>query len=78
MNSFLAARKGFTVGQEVTLETPQGPRSYTVADVGTDYLNSRAATVCKELLDSYLRALVAEHGRLRLGKLLGKEQSGRE
>ena len=32
----------------------------------------------KELLDSYLHTLVADHGRLRLGKLLGKTQSGRE
>ncbi len=32
----------------------------------------------KELLDSYLRSLIADHGRLRLGKLLGKDQSGRE
>jgi hypothetical protein len=32
----------------------------------------------KELLDSYLEWLVAEHGYLRLGKLLGKAQSGRE
>jgi hypothetical protein len=32
----------------------------------------------KQLLDSYLETLIAEHGRLRLGKLLGKEQSGRE
>ncbi len=32
----------------------------------------------KELLDSYLESLVAEYGRLRLGKLLGKQQTGRE
>lgn len=32
----------------------------------------------KELLDNYLEWLVTEYGRLRLGKLLGKEQTGRE
>jgi hypothetical protein len=32
----------------------------------------------KELLDNYLEALIAEHAYLRLGKLLGKEQTGRE
>ena len=32
----------------------------------------------KELLDNYLESLIAEYGRLRLGKLLGKEQTGRE
>lgn len=32
----------------------------------------------KELLDNYLESLIAEHAHLRLGKLLGKEQTGRE
>jgi hypothetical protein len=30
------------------------------------------------LLDGYLKSLIAAYGRLRLGKLLGKEQTGRE
>src|SRR5438045_1955077 len=29
----------------------------------------------KELLDNYLESLIAEHAHLRLGKLLGKEQT---
>ncbi len=32
----------------------------------------------KALLDSYLRSLIAEHGYLRLGKLLERERSGRD
>jgi formylglycine-generating enzyme required for sulfatase activity len=32
----------------------------------------------KALLDSYLEWLLVEYGRLRLGKLMGKEQSGQE
>ncbi len=32
----------------------------------------------KELLDSYLESLLIDHAHLRLGKLLGKEQTGRE
>jgi len=32
----------------------------------------------KELLDSYLEALVASYGRVRFGKLLADEQTGRE
>ena len=32
----------------------------------------------KPLLDSYLQSLVAEHGYLRLGKLLERERSGRD
>jgi len=32
----------------------------------------------KALLDGYLRSLIAEHGYLRLGKLLERERSGRD
>ncbi len=35
-------------------------------------------TDAKPLLDSYLQSLVAEHGYLRLGKLLERERSGRD
>jgi|GEM_PF-1850958 len=42
------------------------------------FFGARPPADGKELLDSYLRTLIADHGRLRLGKLLGKQQSGRE
>ncbi len=64
--------------------TLAGDSRLTGANVGVNqgtvqmFFGAQAPADGKELLDSYLRALVAEHGRLRLGKLLGKEQSGRE
>ena len=44
VNSVLAAQAGVAPGDTIALETADGPRAYTVAAVGIDYLNSRVAT----------------------------------
>jgi putative ABC transport system permease protein len=44
VNGVLASQAGVEPGDVVTLETPDGPRRYTVTGVGIDYLNSRVAT----------------------------------
>jgi putative ABC transport system permease protein len=44
VNGMVGAPNPPRVGDTLTLETPTGPRTYTVAGVGVDYLNSRVAT----------------------------------
>lgn len=44
VNGVLAAQAGVAPGDTIALETPAGPLPLTVAAVGIDYLNSRAAT----------------------------------
>jgi len=44
-NGLYAAQNGVEVGQELTLQTPEGPHTYRVAGIGVDYLNSKLATV---------------------------------
>jgi putative ABC transport system permease protein len=44
VNGMVGAPNTPQVGDALTLETPTGPRTYTVAGVGVDYLNSRVAT----------------------------------
>ncbi|HEY3374796.1 MAG TPA: FtsX-like permease family protein [Candidatus Aquicultor sp.] len=43
-NGIFASRKGVKVGQNVTLQTPQGPETYKVVGIGMDYLNAKIAT----------------------------------
>lgn len=43
-NGILAAQKGIKIGQNLTLETPEGPRTYRVVGIGSDYLNVKLAT----------------------------------
>lgn len=43
-----------------------------------NFFGSSPPADAKELLTNYLETLVNDYGRLRLGKLLGKEQSGQE
>jgi putative ABC transport system permease protein len=45
VNGVFAAQHRVVPGSPVTLETPAGPRTYTVAAIGLDYLNARQASV---------------------------------
>jgi putative ABC transport system permease protein len=44
VNGMLAAQHGITVGQDISVQTVNGPQVYRVVGVGIDYLNSRVAT----------------------------------
>ncbi|MDI7276893.1 MAG: ABC transporter permease [Anaerolineae bacterium] len=44
-NGIFAAQSRLQVGQELTLQTPEGPQTYTVAGIGMDMLNAKLATV---------------------------------
>jgi len=44
-NGIFAGQAGLTAGEAVTLDTPNGRRTYHVAGVGSDYLNAKVATV---------------------------------
>jgi len=61
-----------------------GQGRVTGANVGVNagtiqlFFGSAPPGDAKALLGSYLRSLIAEHGYLRLGKLLERERSGRD
>ncbi len=44
-NGIFAGQAGLTVGKAVTLDTPNGQRTYHVSGVGNDYLNAKIATI---------------------------------
>jgi putative ABC transport system permease protein len=44
-NGVFAAQAGLEVGQDVTLQTPAGLRTYRVVAIGSDYLSAKIATV---------------------------------
>jgi len=44
-NGIFAGQAGLASGQAVTLDTPNGKRTYFVAGVGNDYLNAKLATI---------------------------------
>lgn len=44
-NGIYAAQNNLTVGQPLTLNTPNGNRTYYVAGIGNDYLNAKLATL---------------------------------
>lgn len=44
-NGIFAGQAGLTSGQAVTLDTPNGRRTYHVAGIGNDYLNAKVATL---------------------------------
>lgn len=44
-NGIFAGQAGIEPGQVVAVDTPNGPRTYTVAGIGNDYLNAKLATV---------------------------------
>ncbi|MCE5202780.1 MAG: FtsX-like permease family protein [Actinomycetia bacterium] len=44
VNGIFAAQQGLRPGDTLRLETPAGPRNYTVVAVATDYLNAKLAT----------------------------------
>lgn len=44
VNGLLASAAGIGVGDEVTVLTPAGERTYTIAAIATDYLNAKTTT----------------------------------
>ncbi len=44
-NGVFAAQNGIEVGDELTLQTPEGPQAYRVAAIGVDFMNLKLATV---------------------------------
>ncbi len=44
-NGIFASQAGLEPGQAVTLETPNGRRTYFVAGIGNDYLNAKLSTI---------------------------------
>ena len=44
-NGIFAAQAGLSEGQAVTLDTPNGRRTYHVAGIGNDYLNAKLSTI---------------------------------
>lgn len=44
-NGIFASQHSLSLGQAVTLETPNGPRVYHVAGIGNDYLNAKLSTI---------------------------------
>jgi len=45
VNTIYAARNGTELGDELRLNTPEGPFSYKVVGVGSDYLNAQAGAI---------------------------------
>jgi putative ABC transport system permease protein len=45
VNGITSGQQGLTVGKRVALQTPNGPKDYTVVGVATDYLNAKLSTV---------------------------------
>lgn len=64
--------------------TASGDAEITGAVVGVNqgtiqlFFGTQPPVDAKALLDSYLRTLIADHGSLRLGKLLDRDRSGRD
>ncbi|MCL6430501.1 MAG: ABC transporter permease [Anaerolineae bacterium] len=44
-NGIFSAQSRLQVGEELTLQTPEGPKTYRVAGIGMDFLNAKLATV---------------------------------
>ncbi|MDO8950609.1 MAG: FtsX-like permease family protein [Actinomycetota bacterium] len=44
VNGIFAAQNGLAKGEKLKLETPAGTKTYTIAAVGSDYLNAKLAT----------------------------------
>lgn len=44
-NGIYASQKKLTLGQAVTIDTPNGPRVYHLAGIGNDYLNAKLSTI---------------------------------
>ncbi len=44
-NGIYASQHGLVVGQEIALDTPNGPRIYHLAGIGNDYLNAKLSTL---------------------------------
>jgi len=44
-NGIYASQHKVTVGERLTIDTPNGPRDYFVAGVGNDYLNAKLSTL---------------------------------
>lgn len=44
-NGIYASQHKLTLGEGLTIETPNGPRTYHVAGIGNDYLNAKLSTI---------------------------------
>jgi putative ABC transport system permease protein len=44
-NGIYASQHKLVLGQALTIETPNGPRTYHLAGIGNDYLNAKLATI---------------------------------
>jgi putative ABC transport system permease protein len=44
-NGIYSAQNKVTLGERLTMDTPNGPRTYFVAGIGNDYLNAKLATI---------------------------------
>ena len=44
-NGIYAAQHNLTVGEQIQLATPNGPRTYYLAGIGNDYLNAKLSTL---------------------------------
>lgn len=44
-NGIYASQNRLTLGQRLSMDTPNGPRTYFVAGIGNDYLNAKLATI---------------------------------
>jgi putative ABC transport system permease protein len=44
INAILAAQNRYRIGQELNIRTPEGPRTYRIVGIGTDFLNAKIAT----------------------------------
>ena len=45
INGIFASQEGTNPGDVITVDSPNGPKEYAVATVGTDYLNAKIATI---------------------------------
>lgn len=45
INGVFAAQSGLKVGQDVVVQSPEGPQAYRVVGIGMDFLNAKLATV---------------------------------
>jgi len=45
VNGITSGQQGLTAGKRVSLQTPNGPKDYTVVGVATDYLNAKLSTL---------------------------------
>ena len=69
VNGIFAASSAVTIGDVLTLDTPEGPKQYRVVGVGMDYLNAKLATgyISQRDMDRdfHVTSRCAHHGQPR-------------